>query len=114
MTERQLSRAVVALAETLGWRVFTVAHSKAAGLRSHSAPGFPDLICIRGRRMLAVELKVKRRKPTPAQVQWLAALDAVPGVEAHLLTEKEWLDGTVERMLRGQPDPYDSNRVVLA
>ena len=101
MTEKQLSIAVVKLAELNGWRVYTVSNTKAAGLRSHTGEGWPDLFMVRRGHALAVELKVGRNRPTPVQAAWLEALAAVPGVEAYLWTDAEWKDGTVERVLHG-------------
>ena len=100
MNERELSRNVVRLAELLGYRVFTINHTRAAGLRSHGGLGFPDLVCVRGGRMLAVELKVKGRRPTSHQLEWLRLLGEVEGVEAHLWNEGHWHDGTVEAVFR--------------
>ena len=102
MTERELSRNVVKLAELLRWRVFTINQTRAAGLRSHSGPGWPDIFAVRAGRALAIELKVKGRKPTDAQLAWLAALGEVAGVESHLWSENHWHDGTIERELSGR------------
>ena len=99
MTERQLSKAVVALAELYGWRVYVIQNTRAASLRSHTGVGWPDLFMVRGKRALAVELKVKGRKPTQAQLGWLQALRRT-GVDAFLWTEHDWHDGMVEDMLR--------------
>ena len=101
MTERQLSKAVVALAETLGWRVYTVSHTKAAGLRSHTGVGWPDLFLAKDGQALAVELKVKGRRPTEAQLSWLGHLEMVPGILTWVWTEHDWHDGTVEQVLKG-------------
>ena len=38
-----------------------------------SNPGFPDVLAIRGRRLLAIELKAKRKKPGFWQDVWLTA-----------------------------------------
>ena len=100
MTERQLSKAVVQLAELRGWRVFTIQNTRAASLRSHTGPGWPDIFAVRGVRAIAAELKVKGRKPTQALLEGLEALRGVPGVEAHLWTERDWMDGTVDGELR--------------
>ena len=101
MTERQLSKAVVQLAEMLGWRCYVIQNTRAAGLRSHTGPGWPDVFAVKGGRALAVELKVRGRKPTQAQLDWLRELGMVPGVESYLWTEMSWQDGTVESVLRG-------------
>ena len=99
MTERQLSKAVVALAELYGWKVFVIQNTRAASLRSHTGVGWPDLFMVRDRRSLAVELKVKGRKPTEAQVEWLEALERA-GVRTEVWNEQSWHDGWVEDVLR--------------
>ena len=99
MSERQLSRAVVALAELYGWRVYVIQNTRAAGLRSHTGEGWPDIFAVRDDRALAVELKVKGRKPTEAQLEWLQGLWRA-GVRTEVWTEREWHNGDVERVLR--------------
>ncbi|HET9755290.1 MAG TPA: hypothetical protein VFP66_02210 [Candidatus Limnocylindrales bacterium] len=88
--ERDLQDQVLDLARLLGWRV---AHFRAArtahGWRtpvSADGAGFPDLVLIRGRRLVVAELKrsVKNR-PTPNQLDWLAAFRAA-GVEVYVWT----------------------------
>ena len=81
--------------------MFVIAHTRDAGLRSHSGVGWPDLFMVKGGRAIAAELKVGRRKPTEAQLSWLEALADVPGVEAHLWTDALWHDGTVDAVLSG-------------
>ena len=101
MSEAQLSAAIVELAELLGWRVFTVRRSDRAIVASRTGAGFPDLVMVRAGRVLAIELKRDgRRKPTPAQDAWLAALDGCPGVEVDVWRPAQWRDGAIERTLR--------------
>jgi len=45
-----------------------------------SAPGFPDLILLKGSRMLAVELKREDGRLSPEQRAWLVGLEAA-GIE---------------------------------
>ena len=54
-----------------------------------SQPGFPDLVAIRGRRLLALELKRADAKPTEDQYRWLQAFAMVPGVEAYVVRPKD-------------------------
>ena len=99
MTERQLSKAVVELAERLGWRVFTISNTKAAALRSHTGVGFPDLFMVRKGKAIAAELKVKGRKPTKAQLTWMVDLGEA-GIEPYVWREEHWTNRTVEKVLR--------------
>ena len=96
MTERQLSKAVVELATRLGWMVHTLSDSRS--LRSHH-PGFPDLVCLRGPRMLVAELKSGKGRIRPGQQEWLEAFREA-GAEAHLWRPGDWSDGTIEGVLR--------------
>lgn len=100
MSERQLSKAVVELAERFGWRVFTISNTKAGALRSHTGVGFPDLVMVRNGRMIAAELKVGKRKPTPGQQAWLEDLSWVEGVRARLWNDEDWKKGVIEEELR--------------
>lgn len=104
ISERNFQRQVLDLAGVLGWRVY---HT---WLSVRSAPGFPDLVLCRaetdttGRpipgtgRLIFAELKSATGKPTPAQSEWLALLEAVPGVEAYLWRPHD-LEG-IARVLR--------------
>jgi hypothetical protein len=63
--------------------------------------GFPDLILVKGPRLLAVELKRELLKPGEEQILWLDAFARVPGVEAYVWIPSEWLDGTIAKILQG-------------
>jgi hypothetical protein len=76
ITEKAFMRQVVALAKLRGWKVFHPFDSR------KSAPGFPDLILLRGKHILAVELKTDTGKTTLAQEAWLAAFE-----EAHVFVD---------------------------
>ncbi len=58
--------------------------------------GWPDLVLTRGKRKLAVELKVPPNKPTAEQVEWLASLRAT-GDETYIWYPKDW--GTIDATL---------------
>ncbi len=79
ISEREFMRQVLDLARVLSWRV---AHFRAAetshGWRTPvqaDGAGFPDLVLVRGDRLLFVELKSEAGKLATAQVDWIAALD---------------------------------------
>ncbi|MCC7372598.1 MAG: hypothetical protein IT306_29560 [Chloroflexi bacterium] len=67
---------VVELLTRHGYSVFHPYDSR------RSEPGFPDLIAIRGGRLLAIELKVGRRRVTDDQARWLRLFDGVREVQA--------------------------------
>ena len=100
MTESDLSRAVIELAELLGWRVYSIRNSRRGIVQSATGPGYPDLTLVKPPRVVFAELKVGRNRPTAAQEGWLEALDRCPGVESHLWTDLDWSRGTVEAELR--------------
>jgi len=78
-TESQFLVEVISLLKTYGWRYYHTHDSR------RSVAGFPDLICVRGRRLLALELKMADGHISEAQREWIIALAAVPGVEAFIV-----------------------------
>lgn len=114
MTEAQLLAAVLGtprapgLALRLGWIGYHTYRS------DRSPAGFPDLTLVHraGGRLVFAELKrQKRSNPTPAQVEWLEALEEVAldvngyhphhyPVTVHLWRPLDLLDGTIEDVLR--------------
>jgi hypothetical protein len=105
MTEAQLQRQVLELARLAGWRIH---HSRPGMDRSGrwstplaGDPGLPDLLLVKDGRLLALELKAERGRPTDDQAAWLSALSAVPGVVALLIRPRDW--PRVEALLVGRP-----------
>lgn len=102
ITEAAWQRTVVEAAGYLGWQCYHTAFSV------RSAPGFPDLVCVRPGadgapgRMVALELKRERGKATAAQERWIGLFAAVPGVAAMVARPSDW--PTVEALLRGEAD----------
>lgn len=82
-TERDWQRTVMALLRLHGWRVY---HT---WLSIRSAPGFPDIIAVRDRRLVAIELKSARGALSDEQREWLEAL-AAAGVETHVWRPSDW------------------------
>ena len=79
VTEKAFMQAVIDLAHLHQWLVYHPFNSR------HSPAGFPDLIAIRGQRMLAIECKTDKGKVTLAQQAWPDALSKVPGIEAMVI-----------------------------
>lgn len=106
MTEAELQACVLDLAKVMHWRV---AHFRQAltakGWRtpvSADGAGFPDLVLAAPCRhdaiysqVLFVELKGSGGKVTSAQREWLDLL----APNAAVWTPKEWLDGTIQKVL---------------
>lgn len=72
MTEKDLQAGVV---EILRWEKWLCYHTYDS---RRSQPGFPDLVAVRGSRLMFVEFKSEKGKLRLEQVDWLDAL-----VKAH-------------------------------
>lgn len=92
--EADFQAALVKAAKQLGWLVYHTRFS------IDSEPGFPDLIMVRGERLIAAELKGPRGIVSPEQQAWLDKLGQVPGVEAYLWKPQQW-DEIVVALERG-------------
>ncbi len=92
MSEKQFQDHVVAMAKRLGWLTYHTYSSK------HSAPGFPDLVMVRG-TVLYRELKAANGVVSHHQDVWLRAL-RVAGVDADVWKPKDLMSGRIERELR--------------
>ena len=107
MTERQLQDAVLQLARLTGWLVY---HTHCS---IRSQPGFPDLVLVRGARVLWRELKSSRGRLTAAQSEWLDRLTAA-GQDADTWRPDDWMSGRVERELAVRPQPRTGHRILGA
>lgn len=100
--EAGLQRAVIDLAKLTGWLVH---HTRPAQTkRGWRTPiqgdvGFPDLVLVKGHRVLFVELKSKRGRVTPDQEAWIMAL-ALAGANIHVWRPVDW--PVIERTLKGE------------
>lgn len=99
ITEAAFTDQLIELAHIFGWRVSHFRPAMTAhGWRtavSGDGKGWPDLLAVRGNRMIAAELKVGRNKATPEQLAWLAALKAA-GAECFIWTPADWDEITGE------------------
>jgi len=84
---------VLSLAKLHGWIAYHTYDSR------RSAPGFPDLILLRGERCLALELKRTGEHPTDEQLEWLRAFSRVRFVDAAIVRPAPTLD-ELELMLQ--------------
>ncbi|MBO0732299.1 MAG: VRR-NUC domain-containing protein [Acidimicrobiaceae bacterium] len=100
--EDEFMSAVIDYAHWQGW---TVAHFRPAwtgqGYRTPvqaDGKGFPDLLMVRGPRVVAAELKSKRGRVDEDQRAWLDKL-AAAGVETHVWRPSDWdvLEKVLER-----------------
>lgn len=98
MTEAELLRAVRDLAQGLGWITYHTLRSKG------SEGGFPDLVLVRGDRVVYRELKSATGKLTAEQEVWLDAL-AAAGADAGVWRPVDLEAGHIQRdLLRGARD----------
>ena len=91
MSENDLLRYVIDVAIAYGWYHYHVYHSKYLGL---STPGFPDLILLRDRLIIAEfkkkkTIKNKRYLPTEAQMRWINRLRKISGIEVYIWTPED-------------------------
>lgn len=99
--EREFLEQIIELAHLLQWRVAHFRPARTAtGWRTPcqaDAAGWPDLVLVKGNRLLFRELKTSTGKLTAAQRDWLAALEAA-GQDAKVYRPGDWPD--IERELR--------------
>jgi hypothetical protein len=100
ITESEFLDQVLQYAKLRGWRS---AHFRPAktidGWRtpvSGDGKGFPDLLLVRGDRVIVAELKVGKNKLTLEQIAWLAAFKGA-NIPAFVWTPGEWPE--IERTL---------------
>lgn len=105
MTETELLQVVLETAALFGWRTLHLRPARtAAGWRtavSGDGAGFPDVLAVRGNRIIAAELKSHRGQLSAEQQVWLDALSTV--AETYVWRPEQWTDGTIEAVLRGAP-----------
>lgn len=108
MSESELQSAIIGLAKLLGWRV---AHFRSANTTqgwmtpvAADGKGFPDLCMVKDDRLLFVELKTDRGRLSPEQDEWIAALQDSRGCGVYVFRPRDWLNGTVDAVLREAPE----------
>lgn len=88
LLEKEWQATVVQLLERLGW---SVNHTRAGRGKKGvwttptTAKGWPDLVALRGARLLAIEVKGPKTPVTPEQLEWLARFAELPCACAWLL-----------------------------
>lgn len=96
ISEEQFTKQVIQFAQLHGWMI---AHFRAAMTKSGKwitavqgdGKGFPDLIAVRGEKVIVAELKVGRNKPSPEQEQWLRRF-AEAGIQAYIWRPEYWTE----------------------
>ena len=96
MAEKELQKNIRDLAKVMGWDfVYSIPDSRMA-----TARGMPDLLMLKEKRLLFAELKTQSGKLRLEQRQILYLLEIIEGVEVHVWRPSDWLDGTIERILK--------------
>lgn len=93
LSEKDLQRQVLNVAKQFGWRTYHTWGS------IHSTKGFPDLTCVRGDRLVFIELKAEKGKLSEAQAEWLTDLSCTDA-EPYEIRPSDWYAGKVEEILR--------------
>jgi len=109
ISETQLLDAIRDVAAWHEWLCYHTYDSR------RSEAGFPDLVLVRGSRLLFVECKSERGWVRPEQRRWLEALGAIGGPqfgfdergvvvgprlpEVYVWRPADWRDGTIETVL---------------
>ena len=89
MTERELQAAVERIADLTGWQYYHTHDSR------RSAPGFPDLVLARGKRVIFAELKSAGGRLSITQKEWLDTLEHTPA-EVYVWRPKDWPDRVLD------------------
>lgn len=79
MNEKEFQKIVIDLAHMYGWKV---AHFRTSQIKTGvyatavdaDGAGFPDLVMVRGERLIFAELKVGKNKLSQKQIEWCDAL----------------------------------------
>lgn len=108
MTERQLQDLILDAARKLGWLVYHTHDSR------RSQPGFPDLVLVKGKRILYRELKRQTGRTTPDQDTWLAALTTA-GQDARIWRPTDWFANLVtDELTRAVPVTVDLKAIAAS
>ena len=79
MREKDLESYAEGYLRSSGWMVYHTYDSR------RSEPGFPDIVAIKGDRLLVLELKSAGGKVSEAQAEWLKAFAAVRRVDVFVV-----------------------------
>ena len=95
MKERDFQEWLRQLARMFGWRYYHTHRS------DHSAAGFPDVVMVRGPRLIFAELKVGKGTLSDGQREWMEALRRVEGAETYLWYPNQRAE--IEEILASKP-----------
>ena len=99
ITESELQKNIIELAELRGWAVVHINDS-----RAQRATGFPDLLMIRRPRIVWAELKREpnagghKNEPTDIQQWWIEELQAC-GAEVYVWRPSDGMSSAIDKVL---------------
>jgi hypothetical protein len=101
VSEADFQRTLTEALTAFGWRWihFRPARTSKGWVTALSgSPGFPDIVAVRGDRVLFVELKAQKGTLRDEQKEWLGDLGLAPGVEAHCWRPADWpiIEGLIQ------------------
>ena len=109
LTEAAFQKMVLDFAKLHGWRrahFRGVRVQRKDGSTYHQTPiqadgkGFPDILLLRGRECIVVELKTETRRLTPEQIAWITAFREA-GIHAFIWKPSSWSE--IERVIGDRP-----------
>lgn len=98
-SERQFQAFVIARAINNGWKHYHAPDNKPdknGRIQQGIVKGFPDLVLVKGSRLVFAELKTETGRVMPEQKDWLAILEAT-GATCFIWRPSMWKD--VEKFL---------------
>jgi hypothetical protein len=87
MNETEWQKQVLKTAHTLGWHSMHIGRTgkhQAVGAKGTLGTGWPDLVLVKGGRMVIAELKTDASYLTEEQKRVISVLYGVPGIEVHI------------------------------
>lgn len=91
-SERQFQSFVIARALNNGWTYYHAPDNKPdknGRIQSGIVKGFPDLVLLKGSKLVFAELKTETGRVSPEQKEWLAKLSAT-GCETYIWRPSQW------------------------
>lgn len=82
--EKVFQEQVVQLARHCGWLVYHTYDAR------RSEKGFPDLVMVRGARVVVAELKSASGRVTPEQMRWIEAFKRIPHIQTFVWRPGDW------------------------
>lgn len=92
LSEKQFMAQVIQFAKLHSWLVYHTHDSR------RSEPGFPDLVLVRGERLLFVELKLDDTRTSQEQDKWI---DAIRRARVQVLVWRPRFWASIEEVLSG-------------